>query len=250
MDLATYRELLTHARRLTRELADAEDLVQEVLVIALTAGRHEPAWLAGVLRRQAALQVRTVVRRRRRETVYDSTQASTTGASSEVEGERLVVGAPEGATAALTAAPELLARLPPAGRRVAVLALHGLGAAEIRWILGLSETAFRQRLTSIRKVLGTLPAQLRGEALALAYVRDPQRSTELAFGLVRRALAAALEVRSGLGTHDPDGHLIVIGDGVSRRSRPTVTDDAESIIVPSTNSDPVLTKPGGTATKG
>jgi RNA polymerase sigma-70 factor (ECF subfamily) len=104
----------------------------------------------------------------------------------------------------------LLERLPPAARRVAVLALHGLNADEIRWILGVSAVAFRQRLTSIRKVIGALPPSQRAEALALAYVRDPARTVDLQFGLIRRALMAALRGLDGIGTHDTDGHLLVV----------------------------------------
>jgi RNA polymerase sigma-70 factor (ECF subfamily) len=100
-----------------------------------------------------------------------------------------------------------------------VLALHGLGPEEIRWILGLTPAALRQRLTRVRRQLGELPPSLRAEALALAYVRDPARSVDLQFGLVRRALKAALQARAGLGTHDSDGHLIVIrGRRVARGS--------------------------------
>ena len=95
-------------------------------------------------------------------------------------------------------------------RRVAVLALHGLNAEEIRWVLGINAVAFRQRLTSIRKAMGGLPPSQRAEALALAYVRDPARTVELQFGLVRRALKAALGGTDGIGTHDADGHLIVL----------------------------------------
>lgn len=91
-----------------------------------------------------------------------------------------------------------------------MLALHGLAPEEIRWILGLTPAAFRQRLTRIRRQLGELPTAQRAEALALAYVRNPERSVDLQFGLVRRALKAALGGRAGLGTHDADGHLIVI----------------------------------------
>jgi len=109
----------------------------------------------------------------------------------------------------------LLVRLPPAARRVAVLALHGLSAEDIRWILQLGPAAFRQRLTSIRKAIGAMPPPLRAEALALAYVRDPARSDELQFGLIRRALQAALPLRPGLGTHDHGGHLFIVHAHIS-----------------------------------
>lgn len=91
-----------------------------------------------------------------------------------------------------------------------MLALHGLSADEIRWILGLADTSFRQRLTRIRKGIGELPPALRAQAQALAYVRDPPRAVDLQFGLLRRSLMVALAGRAGLGTHDADGHPLVI----------------------------------------
>lgn len=198
MDLATYRRLRARARRLSRRPEDADDLVQDALLAALEAGREDPAWLDGVLRHQAAMSARTAVRRRRREAAVAE------------------AGATEHAEPFPVAPNPLLRQLPPAARRVAVLALHGLDAGEIRWILGLADTAFRQRLTRIRKALGELPPAQRAEAQALAYLRDPARAVELQFGLVRRALKAALAGRAGIGTHDADGHLIVIR-GAHRR---------------------------------
>jgi DNA-directed RNA polymerase specialized sigma24 family protein len=192
MDLATYRRLRARARRLSRRPEDADDLVQDSLLAALEAGRDDPAWLEGVMRHQAAMTARTAARRRRREAAALEPEPAETGHE-------------------LRLAPNpLLRQLPPAARRVAVLALHGLDAGEIRWILGIADTAFRQRLSRIRRALGELPPTQRAQAQALAYVRDPARAVELQFGLVRRALKAALGGRAGLGTHDADGHLIVI----------------------------------------
>ena len=198
MDLDTYRRLRTEARRHARRAQDADDLVQDALLIALEQGsehpsRDDPAWLIGVIRHRAAMDARTAIRRRRREVAVAEDQAT---AAHPTE--------PPPSPAAL------LARLPPSARRVAVLALHGLGAEEIRWILGIADTALRQRLTTIRKAIGALPPSQRAEAIALAYVRDPARSVDLQFGLVRRALKAALRGDPGLGTHDADGHLIVV----------------------------------------
>ena len=195
MDLDEYRRLRGRARRHTRRAQDADDLVQDVLVAALEAGRFDAPWLEGVMRNQATLTARGAIRRRRREAAVAADAAAPVG---------------ELATNTATSALGLLDRLPAATRRVAVLALHGLGPEEIRWILGLTPAALRQRLTRIRRHLGELPPALRAEALALAYVRDPARSIDLQFGLVRRALKAALLGRPGLGTHDADGHLIVI----------------------------------------
>lgn len=193
MNIDAYRCLRTEARRHVRRAADADDLVQDALLIALEQGRSDdPAWLAGVIRNQAAMQARSAVRRRRREAAVTEDDVAPTHEET-----------PPSAGA-------LLERLPPAARRVAVLALHGLNAEEIRWVLGIGAAAFRQRLTSIRKTLGALPPSQRAEALALAYVRDPARTVELQFGLVRRALKAALGGSDGIGTHDVDGHLIVL----------------------------------------
>ena len=192
MDLDTYRQLRAQALRLTRRVEEAEDLVQDTLLAALQAQRADLPWLTGVLRHQAAMAARTAVRRRRRET-----QLTNDNEASPAE-------------APVPASRTWLATLPPSARRVAVLALHGLSADEIRWILRIEPTAFRQRLTRIRKALGELAPELRAQGLALAYVRDPVRSVELQFGLVRRALKAAMEAGEGLGTHDADGHLLVI----------------------------------------
>jgi DNA-directed RNA polymerase specialized sigma24 family protein len=194
MNLEHYRDLRRQARHLSRTVDEAEDLVQDTLLAALQAGRSDAAWLAGTLRRQAAMQIRTAVRRRRRE------QAIIDEGADAIEPE--LAGArwqPE----------TLLQRLPPAARRLATLALHGLNAEEVRWILGITDTAFRQRLTSIRKTLERLPGaptmDLAGERADSA-----MRGNELQFGLMRRALKAALQDNSGLGTHDVDGHLIVL----------------------------------------
>lgn len=199
MDIETYRQLRQLATGLTRSHAEVDDLVQDVLLAALQAGRTDMAWLTGVMRNQAAMHVRGTVRRRRREEEVAKLDTTT-----------------EAAAAANPSA--LLARLPPSARRVATLALHGLTADEIRWILAVSPTAFRQRLTTIRKALGALPPGLQSEALALAYVRDPARSVDLQFGLVRRALKAALGGRPGLATHDVDGHLLVIRSDAHTRA--------------------------------
>ena len=196
MDLATYRRLRARARRLSRRAADADDLLQDALLAAIEAGRDDPAWLEGVLKNRAAMTARGESRRRRREAICADPDPGTTPAPAAVDH----APAREG----------LLRALPPAARRVAVLALHGLSADEIRWILGVTDTAFRQRLTRIRKALGELPPALRAQAQALAYLRDPARAADLQFGLVRRSLKAALAGRAGLGTHDADGHLLVI----------------------------------------
>lgn len=198
----TYRQLRAQALRLCRRAEDAEDLVQETLLAALMAGRSDLPWLSGVLRRQAALAARSGVRRRRRD-----------AAAAEAQVPRDTPGEEEHSP------PAWLAGLPPSARRLAVLALHGLSADEIRWILRIEPTAFRQRLTRIRKTLAAQAPGTRAESIALAHLRDPARSVDLQFGLARRALKAAMRVGDGLGTHDFDGHLILI-DGAAHTSAP------------------------------
>ncbi len=224
MDIDTYRRLRSEARRQARKSADADDLLQDALLFALEQGRDgDPAWLTGVIRNQAAMQARSATRRRRRETMA--------GADSEIALDD--AQAHESASTTVTTAATVLGRLPPAARRVAVLALHGLSATEIRCVLGISETAFRQRLTTIRKVLAALAPAQRAEALALAYVRDPARTVDLQFGLVRRTLKAALRdthgmngadnAALGIGTHDADGHLLILR-GRAHTSAPSGND--------------------------
>lgn len=171
--------------------------MQDALLVALKAGRaplSNPAdlpWLNGVLRNRAAMRARTGARRSARERDYGSS----------MEDER-------GSAEPAMEFDALLAPMAPAARAVAILVLHGLTAEEIRWIHRLSATAFRQRLTSIRKSLKSLPADLRGEALATALHRPGIPGLET--GLIRRALRATLARMPAVGSHDPDGHLILI----------------------------------------
>ena len=201
LTLAVHRTLRAQALRLCRCADEADDLVQETLLAGLLAGRHDLPWLSGVLRRQAAMAARAAVRRRRREAQAELHADDVAAAASPQE-----TGPP---------APHLpwLATLPPSARRLAVLALHGLSADEIRWILRIEPTAFRQRLTRIRQTLAAQSPMVRAESIALSQLRDPARSVDLAFGLARRALKAAMQAGEGLGTHDPDGHLLLIDAG-------------------------------------
>lgn len=205
MDPATYAQLRHQAQRLCRRAADVEDLVQDTLVAGLAAGRSDAPWLSGTLRNLAAMQARGAVRRRRRE--------ETAGLEAEAQADASAWAVPPDQThkrIGVITWPDAWQAWPASLRRVAVLALHGLSADEIRYVLGLSDDAFRQRLSRLRKALAQLSPAERAESLALAYTRDPARSADLQFGLVRRALKAALQGRDGVATHDADGHLLII----------------------------------------
>ncbi|MEM1116343.1 MAG: transcriptional regulator [Bacteroidota bacterium] len=188
---------LAVARRHTRVATEAEDLLHDALLIAAAAGRldlDEEAnrrWLTGVIRKQAAFHARSAVRRKRREAT----------ASEEAH-----PALPEAVRTSFR-----LGGLAPSVRSVLALALHGLRRDEICAVLGISAAAFRQRLVALRRAIGPLPDDLRREALALAYARQRSRADDLALGLIRRALLARARVAPGLGTHDPDGHLLIFG---------------------------------------
>jgi DNA-directed RNA polymerase specialized sigma24 family protein len=194
IDLITLHKLRAQALRLSRSAEDADDAVQETLLASIQSGRHDLPWLYGVLQKQVAMQIRAKIRRRRREEIILDEAEPT-----EVEARYL--------SQTVLA---LIRNLPTASRQVAVLAIHGLNADEIRYLLGIAPAAFRQRLTSIRKSLGKLSDEHAREALAVAYIREPKRSVELQLGLIRRALKAALLGGRSLGTHDLDGHLMII----------------------------------------
>jgi DNA-directed RNA polymerase specialized sigma24 family protein len=202
-----YQRLLARSRRAIRNPEDAADLLQDALVAALAAQREplrraeDERWLCGVIRNLAAKRARGEVRRRRRE--------ADSAVSEPVS--------PAGSSPQPVKLDSMLVPMPPAARAVAILVLHGLNVDEIRWIYGLSEAAFRQRLTSIRKALKALPAELSGEALATALHRRGLPGLEL--GLIRRALRTTLVQLPGIGTHDPDGHLMVVTSS-AHKSRP------------------------------
>jgi DNA-directed RNA polymerase specialized sigma24 family protein len=186
-----YREILRMARRFARSEDDARDLVQDAVLIALARGFDDwptpgrRGWLRGVVRKRAAFVVRGEARRRRREELPDGAAGS--GAS------RWVWQA------------DFLASLPRSLRVVAALASADLCVAEIRWLLGLTDTALRQRLTALRRAVGAV-----GEPPTRA-ASEPQ----LTFAGPRAELLAGLRRHHDrvVATHDPDGHVILLRIG-------------------------------------
>lgn len=179
------------ARRVAHSEDEARDLVQDAVVIALARGFDDwstPArrgWLRGVVRKHAAFVVRGQTRRRRREGLAEGTSGS-------------------GATRWVWQA-DFLASLPRSLRVVAALASADLTGAEIRWVLGLSNTALRQRLTALRKAVRAEPEPPTLDA------SEPL----LTFGGPRAQVLAALRRHHGrvFATHDPDGHAIFLRIG-------------------------------------
>lgn len=193
-----YAELLRQARRRTRRADEAEDLLQSVLVAALEAGRcnltvaENRRWVEGALRRRSAFEARSAARRRRRETHY---------------AEQIVE---DGSQAAFPK--RFVDGLPPGLRTTALLVLAGHTRAEIAWLLRLSDTALRQRFSEIRRRWrcangGSLEGM-------------PGLAGAFAFGRIRRSLFTLARVDgSFLASHDPDGHLFVIGTSRNRDPR-------------------------------
>lgn len=189
MRTRSYDRLVAIARR-EAHAGLAEDVVQDALVAALEAGRADLAdpatlrWLSGVVRNKARMAMRGARRQRHRDALW---QASRAEPPSE-----------PGATLA-----ETLAGLSPALRTFAALVLTGHNRREIAFLLRLSDTALRQRVSALRRHLVVrgiaAPAELSGLYLDLAY------------GRIRDALLPALHRHGGtFASHDPDGHLFLV----------------------------------------
>lgn len=179
-----FADLHAQARRHARRPEEADDLLQSALLAALESGRTDLAapetrrWLSGVIRNRAAFDARTSARRRRRESAWTDAQAPP-------EGERGNAVAVDG--------------LPPSLRLTALLALSGHTRQEIGWLLNLSDTALRQRISQLKRALDSVGAP------------DAAPSGQLAFGRIRRALLGpARRENAFLASHDPDGHLFVV----------------------------------------
>lgn len=184
-----YSQLLAIARR-EIGTSQADDIVQEALLIAVEAGRCDlddaatGRWLGGVVRNRARMAARTARRRDRRETAWQA-------------------GRSEPAPVAGASVAEVLAGLPPALKALAALVLTGHNRREIAYLLDLPDTALRQRITALKRHLTArglaAPAELSGLNLDLAY------------GRIRDALLPALLRHGGaFASHDPDGHLFLV----------------------------------------
>jgi DNA-directed RNA polymerase specialized sigma24 family protein len=188
-----FADLHAQARRLARRPEEADDLLQSALLAALESGRTDLAspetrrWLSGVIRNRAAFDARTSARRRRRDSAWsEDIVPRSEGGSSRLRGETA------GAVATLP-------NLSPALRLTALLALSGHTRQEIGWLLNLSDTALRQRISQLKRALDQTPAP----------GADP--TGPFAFGRIRRALLGpARREHAFLASHDPDGHLFVV----------------------------------------
>lgn len=184
-----YAQLLAVARR-EHDPAEAEDVVQEALLAAVIAGRsnvEEPEtarWLTGVVRNRARMEARTARRRRGRESHWQNARPAEKPVT-EGGGDDILTG------------------LPKSLRTLAALVLTGHNRREISYLLGLTDTALRQRVVALKRHLAAkglaAPEELTGLNLDLAY------------GRIRDVLLPALLRHGGVfASHDPDGHLFLV----------------------------------------
>ncbi len=203
-----YEHWLTAARRVSRRASDAPDLLHDAILAAIRADRTDftaddtRRWFSGVLKNTAAMTARTTVRRTRRE------EASQRRSSDRTD----PIPSPPA---------DFIESLPRSARAVAALALAGMRREEITAALRIVDTAFRQRLTTIRRAWDKLPVEQR----ASAFEGDadpplhPRPDPHFELGLIRRALLSCVKRTEGLGSHDPDGHLIVISTSQASADR-------------------------------
>lgn len=200
------------ARRYSRVTDEADDLLQDALLEALRAGRGDLTradnfrWVVGTLRNLALMSARGAVRRRLREERW----------SAERENE---VTLPPLLSSSTSPAEwrdhPALADLPPSLRQLAMLALSGHDRREIAWLLDLSDTALRQRIHALRKRLSAFEATFPTSTAASGDSHDHN----LPLGLIRRALLPVVRASGAPGTHDPDGHLVILNPGNAKPHR-------------------------------
>src|SRR4029079_7530785 len=134
-----YAHWLRAAGHATCRRQEAADLLHDSLMDAMRARRTDftsldtRRWFTGVLKNRARMDARSAVRR--------------------VTRQKLCRG--RGLEPATTTSPDVpqafIASLPRSARAVAVLALSGMNRQEIAAALNIAPTAFRQRLTCIRR---------------------------------------------------------------------------------------------------
>jgi DNA-directed RNA polymerase specialized sigma24 family protein len=187
-----YAQLLAFARRCSRRADEAEDLVNDALIVALEHGRSELGeaanrrWITGVIRNSASMRARTAARRKLRDGAWLAVV-------------RQEIQPPQREPHAL----RLLEDLTPALKPVAALALSGHSRREIAYLLRISDAALRQRILALKRQFA-----LKGVAMPDGYAG---LTLDLAYGRMRQALLPGFQRRLGVfASHDPDGHLFYV----------------------------------------
>ena len=94
----------------------------------------------------------------------------------------------------------MIRQLPRSARIVATLALHGMTRDEIAYVLDLSPTALRQRLTTIRRAWKDVSTDV-GRTMSIP--SDTTIGQDLELGLLRRLVAGDRPAAQRLGISRP-----------------------------------------------
>lgn len=186
-----YGQLCSIACRIVDDVGEAEGIVQDAYLAAFLAGLTDfdavetRKWLVGTVRNKARMALRGTVRRLGRESQWQMERPDSV-ADDHQDIARLINS------------------LPTSLKAVAALALSGHSRKEIAYLLNLTDAALRQRIRALKlrvtEAEVEMPAELTGLTPGMAY------------GRIRGALMSNLARRDGfLASHDPDGHLFVIG---------------------------------------
>lgn len=220
----SYTQLLHYAGKVTRHIDEAEDLLQVILLAAVEAGRSDLSctenrrWLFGALRKRAAFDARSAVRRQKREA------ASNLVSSFLEESVELLPEQPQAESEVSMV--DFVQTLPPSLRTAAQLALAGHTKAEVAWLLRISDAALRQRIAQIKRRWRQFDGR---HVSGLSNLKG-----ELAFGQIRQALLKMSRHNDVLlASHDPDGHLFVVSSQNStsrqRKGVPTTKEELDNV---------------------
>lgn len=209
--LKLMKELQRIAYLYSRKKEEVADLVQDLFLEAVRIGKNlsEPGflpWAHGVLRNRAAFIARTEGRRKKREVLFD-------GNLSEDHCTFNVF--PEAFFEALR----------PSLRIIGRLINCGLNRKEILYLINIPDSAFRQRLTALRREWSSY-TDVTGKGPEIS----SESETTLQRGLIRRSLHRSIRDPKGkddmdsggriIGSYDPDGHLFTIRSVSAHKKEP------------------------------
>ena len=209
------KEMYRVAKQFSRRQEEIDDLVQDLLLEAVRIGKDFSdvrfmAWGRGFLHKRAAFIARTEGRRKKREETFQDNDHNFYNTDN--------LQLPESFIAPLCQSRRILARLINCG----------LNRKEILYLLNISDTALRQRLTALRKEWKTYDTSGRHSEHSDAPVHV------LPNGLIRRSLLQTFKnsadrkqqtIKRVIGSHDLDGHLFLISASSAHKKGPSGNND-------------------------
>ena len=196
-----FDELNRIARKYTRRMEEADDLVQDLLLEAVRQEKDFTedqfmAWAHGVLRNRAAFIARTEARRKKREKAVQAKMENP-------EHHRPAVPHP------------FIGSLSPSLQITARLLNCGLNQKEMEYLLGISNQTLRQRFSQLRKKWSIF---LKETGYGPEYGNEPVHDP-FDIGLLRRSLRKSFHgnPEKMVGTFDPDGHLFIVRSDSSHK---------------------------------